>query len=110
MPENLLILLEKTKLYLSSLGDEVILYEAQRYYSYKRRGKPFAVLIPDRKRVIINLLVDPATVEIDNYFKRDLQNIKSYGSKSLRLQLFVRNDVQLEKAKKYMLQAYKGCK
>ena len=84
--------------------------EAQRYYSYKRLGKAFAVVIPDRTRVIINLLVDPETVEIDNYFTRDLKDKLSYGSKNLRLQVFVRNDEQFEKAKIYMMQAYKECR
>ena len=110
MPENLQILLEKIKSYICSLGDEVSCYEARRYYSYRLRGKQFAVVIPDKTRVIINLLVDPATVEIDNYFTRDLENIHSYGSTKLRLQLFVRNDVQLEKAQSYILRAYKACK
>ena len=110
MPEKLRLLLEKTKVYLNSLGDEVSLFEARRYYSYKRWGKPFAVVIPDRTRVIINLLVDPETVEIDDYFTRDLKNKLSYGSKNLQLQLFVRNDDQFEKARTYMMQAYKSCR
>lgn len=110
MPDDLRLLLEKTKAYLNSLGDEVNLYEAQRYYSYKRWKSPFAVVIPDRKRVIINLLVDPKTVEIDGYFTRDLNNKRSYGSPKLQLQVFLRNDDQFEKAKSYMRQAYKACK
>ena len=110
MPNELRILLEKTKAYLSSLGDEVSLYEARRYYSYKRLNAPFAVVIPDRKRVIINLLVDPKTVEIDDYFTRDLKNKHSYGSSKLQFQVFVRNSNQFEKAKVYMKQAYKACK
>ena len=110
MPEKLRLLLEKTKVYLNALGDEVSLYEAQRYYSYKRWGNQFAAVIPDRKRVIINLLVDPKTVEIDGYFTRDLKNKQSYGSRNLRLQLFVRNEDQFEKAKIYMMQAYKACR
>ena len=110
MPEDLRLLLEKTNAYLSSLGDEVSLYEARRYYSYKRLNVPFAVVIPDRKRVIINLLVDPNTVEIDDYFTRDLKNKHSYGSPKLRLQLFVRSSNQFEEAKIYMKQAYMACK
>ena len=110
MPNNLLRLLDNTKAYLYSLGDEVSLFEARRYYSYKRLGKAFAVVIPDRKRVIINLLVNPETVEIDNYFTRDLKGKLSYGSKNLQLQVFVRNDEQFEKAKIYMKQAYQMCK
>ncbi len=110
MPEELRLLLEKTKAYLSSLGDEVSLYEAKRYYSYKRLNAPFAVVIPDRKRVIINLLVDPKTVEIDDYFTRDLKNKHSYGSPKLQLQVFVRNSNQFKKAKIYMKQAYNVCK
>ena len=55
MPEDLRRLLENTKAYINSLGDEVSVNEAQRYYSYKRLGKAFAVVIPDRTRVIINL-------------------------------------------------------
>ena len=110
MPNNLLRLLDNTKAYLYSLGDEVSLLEARRYYSYKRLGKAFAVVIPDRKRVIINLLVNPETVEIDNYFTRDLKGKLSYGSKNLQLQVFVRNDEQFEKAKIYMKQAYQMCK
>lgn len=86
------------------------LYEAKRYFSYKRCGKAFAAVIPDRKRVIINLLVDPKTVEIDSYFTRDLKNTQSYGSRNLQLQLFVRNDDQFEKAKNYMMQAYIACR
>ena len=73
-------------------------------------GKPFAVVILGRRRVIINLLVDPTTVEIDNYFTRDLKGKLSYGSKNLQLQVFVRNDEQFEKAKIYMKQAYQMCK
>ena len=110
MPEDLRRLLENTKAYINSLGDEVSVNEAQRYYSYKRLGKAFAVVIPDRTRVIINLLVDPETVEIDNYFTRDLKDKLSYGSKNLRLQVFVRNDEQFEKAKIDMMQAYKECR
>lgn len=110
MPEKLRLLLEKTKEYLKSLGDEVSLYEAKRYFSYRRCGKAFAAVIPDRERVIINLLVDPKTVEIDGYFTRDLKNKQSYGSRNLQLQLFVRNDDQFAKAKNYMMQAYKACR
>lgn len=110
MPEDLRRLLENTKAYINSLGDEVSVNKAQRYYSYKRQGKAFAVVIPDRTRVIINLLIDPETVEIDNYFTRDLKDKLSYGSKNLRLQVFVRNDEQFEKAKIYMMQAYKECR
>ena len=110
MPNNLRLLLEKTKEYLNSLGDDVSMYEAQRYYSYKRWNKSFAAVIPDRTRVIINLLVDPETVEIDNYFTRNLKGKKSYGSPNLQLQLFVRHDDHFEKAKMLMMQAYKACK
>ena len=105
MPDYLRDLLEKAQVYLLSLSDDVIQIEAQRYFSYKA-GQTFAVIIPDRTRVIINLMVDPSTVEIDNSFTRDLQGKHSYGSAALQLQLFVRNEQQLEKAKEYMQAAF----
>lgn len=98
-------LLEKVQTYLLSLGDDVVQKEAQRYFSYKA-GRIFAVVIPSRTRVIINLRVDPSTVEIDNYFARDLEGKRSDGSTELQLQLFVRNEQQLEKAKQYMQTAF----
>lgn len=105
MPGHLRTLLEETQRYLRSLGEEVTQSRAQRYYSYKVKNT-FAVVIPDRTRVIINLRIDPKTVVIDDYFTRDLHGVHSYGPASLQLQLFVRNEEQLEDAKKYMRRAF----
>ena len=105
MPQHLRALLEETQKYLLSLGEEVTPNRAQRYYSYKVKNT-FAVVIPDRTRVIINLRIDPKTVAIDDYFARDLHGVHSYGPASLQLQLFVRNEEQFEEAKKYMKRAF----
>ena len=105
MPGHLRGLLKETQEYLLSLGEEVEQNNARRYYSYKAK-RVFAAVIPDRTRVIINLRIDPKTVAIDDYFARDLHGVHSYGPASLQLQLFVRNEEQLEDAKKYMKQAY----
>lgn len=98
MPEDLFVLLEKTRKYIRSLGPEVAEKENGRYYSYKAR-RVFAVVIPDRTRVIINLRTDPAAVETDGFFSRDLKGKQSYGSGSLQLQLFVRDEDQYRKAR-----------
>lgn len=105
MPEQLLRLLKETQKYLLSLGEEVTENEARRYYSYKVKYV-FAVVIPDRTRVIINLRIDPKTAVINDYFTRDLHGVHSYGPDSLQLQLFLRNEEQLEDAKKLMKRAF----
>ena len=105
VPERLRVLLEEARKYLLSLGEEVTQNITQLYYSYKVKNT-FAVVIPDRTRVIINLRIDPKTVAIDDYFARDLHGVHSYGPASLQLQLFVRNEAQLEEAKKYMKRAF----
>ena len=105
MPGHLRELLKETQEYLLSLGEEVEQNNARRYYSYKLK-RVFAVVIPDRTRVIINLRIDPKKVAIDDYFARDLHGVHSYGPASLQLQLFVRNEEQLEDAKKYMKRAF----
>ena len=64
-----------------------------------------AVLEIYNKQVIVNLRLNPETVELEEGFSRDMRGIGHFGTGDL--QLIVKSDKDYEKSLPYIERAYK---
>lgn len=98
---------ESLRSFLLALGDDV--QEKQlKYYVAFRRIKNFACaeVHPQSGDLLIYTKVDPATLRLEEGFTRDVSRIGHYGTGDLELR--IRNAPDLERAKDFLLQAYRG--
>ena len=103
LSEDVISLFYDTLDYIESLGDDIEKRPAKRYISYKTY-RIFVSVIPDRRGLFVNMLLDPKSFVTDGDYLRDKSEAKSYGPG--RLQAFVRNRDELEKTKQYIKRAY----
>lgn len=99
---KLITLYEELCSYCESLGDDAQRKELKLYTAFKRI-KNFAsicVLPQKDERVVMWLKVDPATVELQSGFTRDVTNTGHWGTGDLEVQ--IRNEQDLEKAKQFI--------
>jgi predicted transport protein len=57
-----------------------------------------------KEKIIVNLKLDPNTIEYESGFSRDMTNIGHWGTCDIELQ--IKNGTDLEKAKKLIERAY----
>lgn len=103
LSEDVISLFYDTLDYIESLGDDIEKRPAKRYISY-RTYRIFVSVIPDRRGLFVNMLLDPKLFVTDGDYLRDKSESKSYGPG--RLQAFVRNRDEFEKTKQYIKRAY----
>ncbi|MBU2882327.1 DUF91 domain-containing protein [Psychrosphaera sp. B3R10] len=97
--EKLISLYEEICSYCEALGDDSQRKELKLYTAFKRI-KNFAsicVLPQKDERVVMWLKVNPATVELQSGFTRDVTNTGHWGTGDLEVQ--IRNEQDLEEAK-----------
>jgi predicted transport protein len=96
-PPGLQDLFAQLESYIEALGDDVTKKTLKFYFAY-RRLKNFACveIHPQSQTLLIYLKVDPATVDIEEGFSRDMRNIGHYGTGDLELR--VSTDSQLQGA------------
>lgn len=96
-------LYESTASYLNSLGDDVQQKQLKLYAAF-RRLKNFVCLIVYPQRLILILKIDPATVELEDGYTRDVTNIGHWGTGDLEVTL--RTPKDLERAKNLIQRSY----
>ncbi|WP_371370036.1 DUF5655 domain-containing protein [Pseudomonas sp. QL9] len=96
-------LFEQTNSYLHSLGDDVQEKHLKLYVAF-RRLKNFASLVPQPKRLLLMLKLNPDSVELVDGFSRDVRTIGHWGTGDLELSL--RNQADLERAKHLIERSY----
>lgn len=102
-PKSIRNLYEEICLYIESLGDDISKNQLKLYVAYKKVQNVACIEIYN-KQVIVNLKLEPDTVALENGFTRDMRNTGHYGTGDL--QVYIGNEVDLEKAKPLIDRAY----
>ena len=89
--------------YLLGLGDDVQIKTSKLYFAFKRL-KNFVTVVPSRSELMLNLKLDPRSVTLEAGFTRDVRTISHWGTGDL--ELIIRTDDDLEKAKPLLLRSY----
>ena len=91
--------------YLVGLGDDVQIKTLKLYFAFKRL-KNFVTVVPgsNKNELWLYLKLDPDTVPLEDNFTRDVRTIGHWGTGDLELTL--RTDADLEKAKPLLLRSY----
>ena len=98
---------EALKAYIEALGDDVQT-KVLKFYVAVKRIKNFACMTigVQKRETVIWVKIDPDTVEIEPGFTRDVREIGHYGTGDL--EILIRSDADLEKAKPLILQSYEA--
>jgi len=98
---------EALRAYIEALGDDVQTKVLKFYVAFKRIKNFACMTIGVQKReIVIWVKIDPDTVEIEPGFTRDVREIGHYGTGDL--EILIRSDADLEKAKPLILQSYEA--
>lgn len=96
---------EALKAYLIALGDDVQFTTLKLYFAFKRIKNFACVEVhPHAKTILIFVKVDPDSVQLEEGFTRDVRKIGHFGTGDLEITL--RNDADLERAKLLLLKSY----
>ncbi|OXI22524.1 DUF5655 domain-containing protein [Burkholderia sp. AU15512] len=93
----------QTTSYLATLGEDVQ-EKRLKLYSAFRRLKNFACVIAYPNRLLVTLKLDPALVELEEGFSRNVSGIGHWGTGDVELTL--RNQADLERAKPLLERSY----
>jgi predicted transport protein len=98
---------ESTRAFLRALGDDVQERTLKNYFAFTRL-KNFACLEikPSARKVLVYLKVDPATIELQPSFTRDVSKIGHFGTGDLEVTISKAEDV--ERAKPLFEQSYQA--
>lgn len=104
-PSDLQDRFEALKAFLLALGDDVQMKTLKYYFAF-RRIKNFACVEvrPQTKHILLFVKVDPASIQLEKNFTRDVHNVGHYGTGDL--EITIQNDDDLERAKPLVLKSY----
>jgi predicted transport protein len=109
-PTDLKDLFEQLSAYMQALGDDVQLKQLKYYFAFKRIKNFACVEVhPQTKAILIYLKINPDTVDLKALgkdFARDVRKIGHFGTGDLELK--IRNQADVEKAKPFILKSYEG--
>ena len=93
--------------YLLGLGDDVQPKTLKLYFAFKRL-KNFVTVVPgtNKQELWLYLKLDPASAPHEEGFTRDVRAIGHWGTGDL--EITIRTDADLEKAKPLLLRSYEG--
>ncbi len=96
---------ETIKAYIFALGDDIQEKTTKLYIAFKRLSN-FACFEfhPSNKEIVVFLKLDPATIQIEHGFTRDVTNIGHYGTGNLEVTIDSEED--LKKAQVLISRAY----
>jgi predicted transport protein len=96
---------EALKAYMMALGDDVQMKVLKHYIAFKRIKNFACVEIhPQTAKILLYLKVNPKKVTLEKGFSRDVSNIGHYGTGDL--EITIRNDEDLERAKRFINMSY----
>jgi len=106
-PQDLQGLYSELEAYCEGLGDDVTKKTLKFYFAF-RRLKNFACVEvhPQSGNLLVYLKVDPASIDLDEGFSRDVRSIGHYGTGDLELR--VKDRADLEKAYPLILRSYEA--
>jgi predicted transport protein len=100
-------LFESTRAFLRAIGDDVQERTLKNYFAFTRLKNFACVEIkPTARKILVYLKVNPATIELQAGFTRDVSKIGHYGTGDLEVTLSKADDV--ERAKPLFDQSYQA--
>jgi predicted transport protein len=105
MPADLVELLASLGDYILSLGDDVQVKELRLYVAFKRL-KNFATLVPQQKRLVLYLHLDPESVLQKLPQAKDVSAKGHWGTGDVEFSIATQAD--LDAVKPFIVQAYEG--
>ena len=95
----------KLHAYIVTLGKDVKVVPVENYISFKRTRNIADVKLKSRnKELTVYAFLDPDSVRLQEGFTRDVRNIGHHSPN--HLEITIRNQEDLEKAKQLLLQSY----
>lgn len=93
--------------YLMALGDDVQFKTLKHYFAFARlRNFACVEVHPQNALIVLFLKVDPDSIALVTGFTRDVRKIGHYGTGDL--EVTIRNDDDLERAKPFILRSYES--
>ena len=89
--------------FMLSLGDDIIETQLKLYSAFKKI-KNVATVYAQKRELVLNLALDPATVTYEEGFSRDVSTIGHWGTGNVEVR--IRNKADFEKAKPLLDRAY----
>ena len=89
---------------IGSLGDDITRKELELYTAFSKR-KNFICIQAYKKKLLVYLSIEPASVELINGFSRDVTTIGHYGTGNL--EITINNQLDFERAKPLLERAYR---
>tara|TARA_A100000171_G_scaffold15636_1_gene14047 strand:+ start:3367 stop:4284 length:918 start_codon:yes stop_codon:yes gene_type:complete len=105
MNDEVAALVHELRSFITGLGDDVIEKPLKLYFAY-RRIKNFASLTIQKKGVTLYLKVDPASIELEQGFTRDVTGIGHWGTGDL--EVLVNDQSSLDRSLPLIQRSYEG--
>jgi predicted transport protein len=98
---------EALKAFLQAMGDDVQMKVLKLYFAF-RRIKNFACveIHPQSRSLVVYVKVDPASIQLEKGFTRDVRSIGHFGTGDL--EITIHSDGDLEHAKPLLLRSYEA--
>ncbi|WP_310599187.1 DUF5655 domain-containing protein [Desulfobulbus sp.] len=103
MPSELRLLYDELYSFIMSLGDDINAKELRLYLAFSRL-KNFVCLLPMKSGLKLWVKLDPATVQLEKDFSRDVSKTGHWGTGDL--EIYIRNKDDFAKAKPLIERAY----
>lgn len=104
-PSSLKDLLDELDAYVVALGDDVTKKTLKLYFAYRRIKNFLCVEVhPQNHELLVFVKVDPASVELEPGFSRDVRSIGHFGTGDLELR--ISNQATLQRALPLVLRSY----
>jgi predicted transport protein len=94
---------EPLKAFLSSLGSDVMINDVADYVAFKR-ARNFACVFVRSNAIILSVRLDPASVNLETGFTRDVTNIGHLGTGNLEIRVVTESD--FNRAKPLLMRSY----
>ena len=104
--EQLLSLFDELCSFTESLSDDIVRKDLKLYTAFKRiKNLACVSIVPNKDpRVIIWLKLDPASIELESGFTKDVRNVGHWGTGDLEVE--IRNEEHVNKAKVLIQKAF----
>jgi predicted transport protein len=96
---------ESLHAFIIALGDDIQAKQLKYYMAFRRLNNFASVEVhPQSQQVVVYVKLDPKAIDLEPNFTRDVTNVGHYGTGNLEIRL--KSDSDLQKAKPLILQSY----
>jgi predicted transport protein len=97
---------EALRAYIEALGDDIQTKVLKNYAAFKRIKNFTCVSLQKKGEIAVRVKIDPDTITLEPGFTENVRGKGYYGTGDL--EILIRSDADLEKAKPLILQSYEA--